>query len=49
MVSGMATKSKVRSGVFIPCPACQRAIELPANGNLPAQLVCPNCGQRIFR
>jgi hypothetical protein len=50
MVSGMTTtKTKVRSGVFIPCPACRRAIELPANGTLPEQLICPNCARRIAR
>jgi hypothetical protein len=50
MVCGMATaKPKVQSGVFIPCPACQRAIELPANGTLPEQLICPNCAKRIVR
>lgn len=49
MVSSMATNPTRRSGVFIPCPACRRAIELPPNGKLPEQLTCPNCATRISR
>jgi hypothetical protein len=49
MVSSMATNPARRSGVFIPCPACRRAIELPPDGKLPEHLTCPNCGRRITR
>jgi endogenous inhibitor of DNA gyrase (YacG/DUF329 family) len=43
------TKPALRSGLFIPCPSCQRAIELPLHGRLPQRLNCPNCGKYISR
>jgi hypothetical protein len=33
--------------VFIPCPACNQPLELPADVPLPRTLGCPECGAAL--